>query len=278
MGTVTVVMPDEDKWFFNELGVGAKDRGAQAGHTVTVCRVPVDAEPGSQAADCIDRAFAAEDSLGAIAAGFPYRGAGSDRFLAWKRPLVIVGGSVLGFPVVSFDDVGIGRTVTTHLLDLGHRRIVHLTGTLAPDRAFIYMRRRARGYRMTMESAGLMPQLVETGLTSEELEHAVEMLLTSPTRPTAVFAVHDEVAFTVMDVAQRLGLQVGRDLSVVGVNDHPDAVGRQLTTARHRPAEVGAMAVEMIVDGLQPGVGSAVSRLQPSTFIPRSSTGRPRAA
>jgi hypothetical protein len=36
------------------------------------------------------------------------------------------------------------------------------------------------------------------------------------------------------------------------------------------------MAVEMILDGLQPGLGAAKSRLQPSTFIHRSSTGRPR--
>ena len=278
MGTVTVVMPESDRWFFHEIGRGVQERAAQAGHAAAVCRVPLGDDVAAHAGDCIEEAFAADDSLGAIAAGFPYRGRGGERALRWQRPLVIIGGSVMGFPVVSFDDIGIGRTSTQHLMSLGHRRIAHVTGTLAPEEAFLFLRRRARGYRTVMESAGVPPLFVEGAPGDDRFEAEIESLLTRPDRPTAVFAGYDEIAFVVMDVAERLGLRIGRDLSVVGVNGHPDAEPRGLTTTRFQPVEIGAAAVQMILDGLEPGVGRAQSHRHVGSFIQRASSAPHRAA
>ena len=74
MGTITVVRPAEDRWFFNEVGSGAEARAAAAGHEVVVCRVPAGEDAVVRAADCIAGAFAAQDSLGAVVAGFQSAG------------------------------------------------------------------------------------------------------------------------------------------------------------------------------------------------------------
>ena len=276
VGTITVVMPKSDRWFFREVGRGAQQRAAEAGHEAVVCQIPLDDDVAVQVGNCIEEAFAAADSLGAIASGFPYRGQGGERMLTWRRPLVIIGGSVMGFPVVSFDDVGTGRTSTQHLTGLGHQRIAHVTGTLAPEEAFVFLRRRARGYRMAMEGAGLAPLIVESALGGHRLEADIESLLQRPNRPTAVFAAYDEIAFVVMDVAERLGLEIGLDLSVVGVNGHPDSERLGLTTTRFQPLEVGAAAVDMILGGLAPGVGRAESHRHSGSFIQRTSSRAPR--
>jgi DNA-binding LacI/PurR family transcriptional regulator len=47
--------------------------------------------------------------------------------------------------------------------------------------------------------------------------------LLRPDRPTAVFAGYDGIAFLVIEIAEQLGLEVGQDLSVVGINGHPRA-------------------------------------------------------
>ncbi len=276
MGTIAVLIPAVDRWFLREVAAGAEERAALSGHAVVVSPVPIGAGTEEFAAARIEDVFAMDDGLGAIAGGLPYQGRGGDRMLTWRKPVVIIGGSVMGFPVVSFDDVGIGRSSTQHLLDLAHRRIAHVTESLDRDRGFVFLRRRARGYRMAMEAAGLTADVLEGVLGTDAYVSAIESLLTRPDRPTAVVAGYDEIAFLVLDVAQRLGIQVGTELSVVVVNGHPDAETRDLTTTRFRPREVGATAVEMILDGITPGTGQGHSRLHLGSFIPRGSSGQVR--
>ena len=155
MGVVSVAVPFADRWYFSELLRGATARIEAAGHRTRTHVLPPSPTSTAEAAAAIEADFADPESIGAIAAGFKYREDQSARVLAWQRPIVVVGGTVLGFPTVLIDDIGAARLAVEHLTGLGHTRIAHFAGTLQDQMDFIVNSRRAKGYRLSMEGAGL---------------------------------------------------------------------------------------------------------------------------
>nr|HRC77194.1 LacI family DNA-binding transcriptional regulator [Kouleothrix sp.] len=73
--------------------------------------------------------------------------------VAGQRPLIAIGRSIAGFErqCLRVDDVQGGYQATRHLIDLGHRRIAHITGLLAQQDA----RDRREGYLRALADAGL---------------------------------------------------------------------------------------------------------------------------
>jgi LacI family repressor for deo operon, udp, cdd, tsx, nupC, and nupG len=280
MGLISIAAQATGRWYSAEILRGATERIEAAGHTALVHAIPLSDTSTAEAAAAIEADFAGHDSLGAVAAGFKYRAEHSTKALSWKRPIVAIGGSVLGFPTVMIDDIGAARIATGHLIDLGHTRITHLTEPLQSQADFLVFGRRVRGYRSAMESAGLEPVVVDIEREFDEASalESARALLEGPSRPTAVFAASDELAFAVLAAARDLGLRPGHDLSVVGFDDQPRAEAEDLTTMRQHPAEIGSAAVDLLLDGLAAGPDPKQSRLQPVTFVKRGSTGRPAAS
>jgi LacI family repressor for deo operon, udp, cdd, tsx, nupC, and nupG len=276
MGSVSIALPYDDRWYFSEVLRGAVGRIQEAGHEAVAHVVPPSDSATAEAVAAIAADFASPDSLGAIAVGFKYRDDQRGRTLAWERPLVVIGGSVMGFPTVMIDDVGASWAATDHLMQLGHVRITHLAGDLTDQMDFSVHGRRARGYRLAMERAGLQPVLVECEFDQEQVYAATRTLLAGPDRPTAIFAVSDEIAFAVLAAARDAGLTIGADLSVVGFDDHPRAEAEDLTTVRQRPDEQGAAAAELLLSGIGHGPDPKQSKLMPTSLVKRGSTRRLR--
>lgn len=121
-------------------------------------------------------------------------------------------------PCAAVDDVLGGRIATEHLLDHGHRRIAFVGG----PRYASSSSGRERGYRQALESAGVevAPELVlESNFSMEAGADAGRRLLALAEPPTAVFTANDSLAVGLLAVAQRRGLRVPAELSVVGYND-----------------------------------------------------------
>jgi len=115
-----------------------------------------------------------------------------------------------------------GLVATRHLLELGHRRIAMITG---PEDMMCSLAR-LDGYRSAMNTAGveLDPALVRFGdFHVEGGRKAALELLALDDRPTAIFAGSDLQALGVLEAARSRGLQVPRDLSIVGYDDIPIA-------------------------------------------------------
>lgn len=274
MGSASILVPYDDRWYFAEVLRGAREGLEAAGHTAIVHVIPPDGAATGGAADAIDRDFQDDGCVGAIAAGFKYNPSQSMRAAAWTRPIVVVGGSVLGFPTVMIDDIGAAAMATDHLLHLGHTRIVHFAGELDHQMAFSVHGRRARGYRLAMDRAGLEPDVVESEFDAAAVHRAALAVLQRETPPTAAFVVSDEMAYAVLDAAAESGLRPGVDFSVTSVDDHPDAEGRGLTTVRQRPAEMGMTAVDLLLSGIGHGPDPKQSRLAPIALVERRSAGR----
>lgn len=276
MSVVSIAVPAIDRWYFTEMLRGAEQRILVSGHEPRVHRVALSEDSTAVATATIQADFRDPDSIGAIAGGFRYRAGAQAVETTWERPLVLVGGSALGFPTVMIDDLTAARSATEHLRGLGHTRIAHFTASMEHHAGHLILRRRAKGYRLAMEAGGLEPVVIEHDLDQTAAYHAARRVLQAPNRPTAVFAVTDDIAIGVLEAARELDLQPGHDLSVIGFNDQPEALAEDLTTIRIRPAEMGAAAVDMLLAGLAPGLDPTRSHLHPSTLITRSSTGPAR--
>jgi LacI family transcriptional regulator len=151
-------------------------------------------------------------------------------------------------PSVGIDDRTAARRMTAHLLDLGHRAIGFIRGP--PEHGAT--EQRYLGFTDEMRARGVpaKPQWVQTGnfIFTDGLACA-ERMLRGTTRPTAVFASNDDMAAAVICAARQRGLELPRQLSVVGFDDAPVAtmVWPQLTTIRQPVREMARVAAELII-------------------------------
>jgi LacI family transcriptional regulator len=98
------------------------------------------------------------------------------------------------------------------------------------------------------------PELeVESDFQAEGGTKAALVVLDRPDPPTAVFAFNDLIAIGVMRAARLRGVRIPEELSVVGFDDTFEAsiVTPALTTVRQPLAEMGRMAVNLLLRQLQ---------------------------
>lgn len=153
---------------------------------------------------------------------------------------------------VRIDDFAAAKEMTTYLIGLGHRRIGFIRGH--PN--MTASSERYRGFAAALEEAGLDPDAasVEQGyFTYRSGLVAAERLLASDRPPTAIFASNDDMAAAVVNIAHRRGLDVPRDVSVVGFDDTMPAttVWPELTTIRQPVAEMAEEAVKLLMTALR---------------------------
>ena len=145
------------------------------------------------------------------------------REIAAQVPTVATGSRDVDVPfvdAVANDDRAGGALATQHLLDLGHRRVACIAGSL-PDAPYTVGRLRREGYEATMTAAGLSAEIsvVETDITEEGGYRAAVRLLSSPTPPTGLVCANDLVALGAAGAARELGLSVPDQLSIVGYDN-----------------------------------------------------------
>jgi LacI family transcriptional regulator len=150
-------------------------------------------------------------------------------------------------PAVSAAHTSGADQAIRHLLELGHRRIAHITGPLG----WVATEDRRRGYRAALASAGILPDPALEIQAEPEIRpgrEAALRLLELPERPTAIFAFNDNIAIGAIQAARARGLRVPDDVSIVGFDDveHATIVTPMLTTVRQPLAEMGRTAVSLL--------------------------------
>ena len=176
---------------------------------------------------------------------------------AWSRtkgselpvPVMLVGGMAGKpyLPSIGIDNAAIGCLATEHLIAGGARNVGIITGPLSWWEA----QERLRGWRETLETHGLgaSDRLIVEGdwmVTSDE--QGLYRLLEQCPEIDAVFASNDQMALGVLHAAHRLNRRVPEDLSVVGVDNIPEAshFWPSLTTVHQPLGDAGALAVKEI--------------------------------
>jgi len=180
-------------------------------------------------------------------------------------------------PMVECDSYGGAHAATSHLIELGHRRVGFIAGR-ADLRSSIA---RDAGYRRAMTEAGLPvdPRFVGAGSYRESTVREVAWaMLSTHERPTAIFAANDISAIAILQVAAELGLSIPGDLSVVGFDDIPEAtrLATPLTTVRQPMGGLGAAAVTLLLALMRGETPDATHLRLPTKLITRATTAPPR--
>jgi LacI family transcriptional regulator len=165
--------------------------------------------------------------------------------------------------VASNDRVAVCEAVT-YLIDHGHKLIGLIEG---PD-GFRSARERRLGFEDALAAAGIkLPRslIAHGNYTFETGVAAANRLLDLSPRPTAIFASNDEMAAGVVHAARTRGIDVPRQLSVIGFDDTPIAahIWPPLTTVRWPIVSMARAAAFKLVGSL--GVESTTP--EPSMFI-----------
>ena len=168
---------------------------------------------------------------------------------------------------VFMDDVQAADDMTTHLINMGHRRIGFIKGhpnhMASDDRLF--------GYRRALDRAGIAyePQLVAEGTFDfDSGVRAACHFFDLPRPPSAIFAANDDMAAGVLASAHDRGIDLPGQLSVAGFDDTTLArtVWPPLTTIRQPMFDLAHTAADILIAG-----GDISHRRLPHTLIERAS-------
>lgn len=196
------------------------------------------------------------------------------RIAARGVPFVLIDGHSdrISAPFVSVDDAAAMRMAVEHLVVLGHERIGLALG---PDR-FVPVARKVAGFTEAMAARGLAGsgRVQHSLFTVEGGQAAAAVLLDEGC--TAIVCGSDIMAFGAIRAVRSRGLEVPRDVSVVGFDDSPMTAFTDppLTTLRKPVEAMSLAAVDALLDEIQ---GSTTYRaefvVQPELVL-RGSTGR----
>jgi DNA-binding LacI/PurR family transcriptional regulator len=196
--------------------------------------------------DALDRLL--EQSVTGLVVLAPQRAA--VRVMAGLPPglpaVAVEGGAPPGVPSVVVDQVGGALAATRHLLDLGHRSIVHIAGR----EDWIEAAARRQGFELALTGAGVpLPPVLPGDWSARSGYNAGRRMLAERNPATAVFAANDSMALGLIRALSEGGVRVPGDVSVVGFDDIAEAefLCPPLTTVRQDFADVGRRCVEVLV-------------------------------
>jgi DNA-binding LacI/PurR family transcriptional regulator len=244
--TIALLLPDITNPFYAALVSGIQQTALAHGRTMLLCTTESDAEREEHYL----RVLRAKQVDGALVDGLVLPSDRIARFVEDGFPIVCLDRDIdsRSIPLVQVDNRLGGRIATQHLVDLGHRRIAHVTGAgelgISDERL--------AGYRDALADAGLPVdfQLVEEGRFTDEGGHdAARRLLDREPELTAIFAANDLSALGVLNAVAETGRRVPEDVSVVGFDDlHLSAyTAPPLTTIRQPAAEIARLATEILI-------------------------------
>jgi len=185
---------------------------------------------------------------------------------------------VSGISTVGVDNRAGIEALMRHLRGLGHERLAFIGGSFSEGRLLGDIGERRAAFLELMAEADLP---VPDGYVREVKNNlgggatAFEALMRLPVRPTAILASTDALAIGALHAADRMGMSVPRDVSIVGFDDLPMAeyTNPALTTVRQPRAEMAAVGVGAAIDN--DGTTTPVVRLLVPSLVVRESSGPP---
>ena len=175
---------------------------------------------------------------------------------------------------VGMDEAGAAHEATRHLLDLGHRRVAFLAGSSAYGNTAL----RRQGFEDALSEGGngAIGTVIKGDFNFERAADAVAEALVGKNRPTAIISENDEMSFAVLHVANRLGLSVPSDISLISFEDTPGVRFSvpPLTAIRQPTAAMIGQACEQLI-AIRAGEQAHGNYILPYELVVRSTTATP---
>ncbi|MEM5327118.1 LacI family DNA-binding transcriptional regulator [Paraburkholderia sp. JHI2823] len=280
--TIALMVSSIANPFYPEFALAVENALRRSGRFLIICNTDGDPQKG--------RAYL-EQIAGTLSAGVLVMNANLDFsdlratmrrgapvvLCMWERPL-----DPPGLPCVAVDFRLAGELAAQHLLTLGHRRM----GAIVGSKVSGIHAARHEGFVAALQAAGLdgagAPVRHAPDTTQGGYAAASELLARHPDL-TALFATNDLPALGAMQAAADLGLNVPRDLSVVGITDIQLARESRpaLTTVAVATVEAAERAVELLTELVEAphsaaGAASRVCVVSAPRLVVRASTAAPR--
>ena len=273
-GTIGMAVPAFDRWYFSQVVSAAEEVLNEAGLDLVLYRV----RTGEERTFLIEETPFRNRVDALLLVGVVPDADEVEHLHAISTTTVTIGARADGLSSVNVDDVAGGQRLTDHLLGLGHRSIAMLTGPIDESVRHQVLRDRRRGYTQTVGAAGLEAVCLTSGIDFEAGIRATIKLLSERRETTAIFAATDEIAAGAVRAARDVGLDVPRDLSVVGFDDHWIAAAMDLTTVNQSVRSHGTEGAALLLEHLAEPTVPPRDVLIPPRLIVRASTAPPRAS
>ena len=192
-------------------------------------------------------------------------------------PLVLIDRPIAGLQAsfVGVDNEAIGKLATNHLIAQGCRRIAHLRGPGIGIAAA-----RLAGYRLALKKHGLTASpnyVVGARYVDTSGYTAMRKLLQLDPIPDGVFCYNDPVAIGAMKAITEAGLEIPRDIAVVGAGNvhYSDVLAIPLSTVDQGTTQIGKQAAQLLMDQIDAKGKPRVKRvLMVPKLVMRQSTDR----
>jgi DNA-binding LacI/PurR family transcriptional regulator len=173
---------------------------------------------------------------------------------------------------LSVDQSSGARLAVRHLIELGHRDILHIAG----PSDWIEAQARLDGYRREMADAGLAARAEVVGDWTAEFGYRAGLELLRNRDFTAVFCGNDQTALGFMHACTEAGVSVPGDVSVIGFDDIPESAhfSPPLSTVRQNFVEIGRRAVDVLLSELAGEPPHALQPIAPELVVRESTAAR----
>ncbi|CEA09519.1 Catabolite control protein A [Arthrobacter saudimassiliensis] len=274
-GAVGVLVPHIDRWFHSTVLAGLEDGLRETGMDLLLYRAE---SAGERSAFFSALPFRRRvDALAVVAISLSE--AETAALAGHGIPVIGISCRLPGQRFVGIDDAAGAAAAVRHLTNLGHRRIAVIRTTTVTGSYGAASAERYRGYRQAMAERGLevpdayvasAPWGVEGGA------EAMAQLLASSRPPTAVFCESDEVAIGALRTLRRSNLVPGRDLSVMGFDDHLMADLLDLSTVAQPVQDQGRIGADLLLAALGRGEADRPEVVLPTRLVVRGTTASPQ--
>jgi DNA-binding LacI/PurR family transcriptional regulator len=224
----------------------------------------------------------AQRTDGLLVVSLPPRDEDLRRLSSATIPVVIIDAhrpAATDLPFIGGDDIAGGEAAVRHLLDLGHRRVAFIGDEFDDPFGFTSSRHRYHGFERASSAAGidLRPDHVALGAHGRyEARELATRMLSTPDRPSAIFAGSDTQALGVISAAHAVGLRVPDDLSVVGYDDIEMADHVGLTTVRQHLFESGRLGADLLLGEIRARSATPPSIVLAPEVVVRGTTAPPK--
>ncbi|MEV0620456.1 LacI family DNA-binding transcriptional regulator [Nonomuraea sp. NPDC050404] len=273
-GMIALVVPELDVPYFAELAREVITAARAHGYVVMVDQTDGD---GDRERELLGRDSRATMFDGLVLSPLSVT-ADELRERANRIPIVLLGEHIYhgNFSHVAIDNVAAAREATTHLLDLGRRRVAaigdqpYATGETAQLRTSGYRQAHARAGLEVHEELIMTTSHFHRRLGAE----AMERLLALPDPPDAVFCYNDLLALGAIRALTRAGRRIPEDVAVVGMDDIEEGQYStvSLTTIAPDKAEIARRAVDTLLKSIDGTTGASTEIVAPHRLIVREST------
>jgi len=244
--TVGLIVPDISDAYFHQIARGLEDAAQKAGYTVILLNTDRIAEKERAGVQVLY-----DQNVDAIV--FAGGGVDDDAHLTdlpWEHMHVVtVGPHRLPFPSIRVDDVATIEMAVDHLFDQGCTRILCIAG----QSNWLINQERAQGYSRALAKHRVSydPTLVVTAsFTVESGYESMLSALDSGVRFDGVVAFNDNTAIGAMKALAEHGIDVPRDVAVVGCDDIAIAslVSPRLSSVSFPQYEFGRAAMQQVLE------------------------------